>query len=87
MVPEKVTVAVPTSARKEAGESGGMEMSSMNLISSFDNAVSDPPTLPAAVIMEKSVKEDTVKSPAKPIKAAVELAALDGDEEEDDGWS
>jgi hypothetical protein len=87
VVPEKVTVAVPTSARKEAGEAGGMEMSSMNLISSFDNAVSDPPTLPAAVIVEKSVKEDTVKSPAKPIKAAVELAALDGDEEEDDGWS
>lgn len=87
VVPEKVTVAVPTSARKEAGEAGGMEMSSMNLISSFDNAVSDPPVLPAAVTVEKSIKEDNMKSPAKPIKATVELAALDGDEEEDDGWS
>lgn len=87
VVPEKVTVAIPTSARKEAGEAGGMEMSSMNLISSFDNAVGDPPVLSVAVTVEKSIKEDNMKSPAKPIKAAVELAALDGDEEEDDGWS
>jgi hypothetical protein len=87
VVPEKVTVTVPTSARKEGGDAGGMEMSSMNLISSFDNAVTDPPILSAPVVVEKSVKEDNVKSPSKPVKAAVELAALDGDEEEDDGWS
>jgi hypothetical protein len=87
VVPEKVTVAVLTSSRKEAGDAGGMEMSSMNLISNFDNAVTDPSVLSAAVVVEKPVKEDNVKSPAKPVKAAVELAALDGDEEEDDGWS
>lgn len=85
VVPEKA--AVPTSARKESGESGGMEMSSMNLISSFDNAVNEVSVTPAAVAVEKVAKEDNTKSPSKPTKAAVELAALDCDEEEDDGWS
>ena len=79
VVPEKGSAAV-----KGPAEAVTMEMSSLNFTNTVDNVHSE--TVPPSVAIEDivtegkgSVKVDN-KSPAQ-------LAALDGDEEEDDGWS
>ena len=91
VVPEKAT-SHAGSAKKGAEESAGMEMSSLNLISSFDNAVVEPALRPAVPPATASAAKEKVEEVAKvPGKAAAavaeELAALDDDDDENDGWS
>ena len=91
VVPEKAT-STAGSAKKGSEECGGMEMSSMNLISSFDKAVVEPLNRPIAPLATGPVAKDKVeevvgKLPAKVAAAPGELAALDDDDDENDGWS
>jgi hypothetical protein len=90
VVPEKAT-SHAGSAKKGAEESAGMEMSSLNLISSFDNAVVEPALRPAAAPATASAAkekvEEVAKLPGKAAAVAEELAALDDDDDENDGWS